>query len=78
MGRHRRAGAALKSMQHELAESPPCAVCGQRLGKHRFGDDACPNPRWQPGNGQSQWLTSSYTKSPTANLPWQQQQEVEA
>lgn len=70
MGRHRRDGAAFKSMQHQLAESPPCALCGQRLGKHKFGSDQCPNAKWTVGGGQSQWLTSSYSEAPLAVLPW--------
>lgn len=30
--------------------------CGQRLGQHRWGDDACQNPYWRAGNGLPQWL----------------------
>lgn len=37
-----------------------CA-CGKRLGLHRFGDNACPNPRWRGGNGQPQWLQSYFS-----------------
>lgn len=32
-----------------------CFTCGQRLGLHRYGDDACPNIHWRPGNGHPQW-----------------------
>lgn len=32
-----------------------CAACGLRFGRHRWKDDACPNPDWKAGNGQPQW-----------------------
>jgi hypothetical protein len=35
-----------------------CFGCGERLGKHRYGDDACPNVHWRCGNGQPQWRES--------------------
>lgn len=33
-------------------------VCGMRYGQHRVNDYACQNPRWKPGNGESQWMPS--------------------
>lgn len=32
-----------------------CFTCGARLGLHRYGDDACPNIHWKPGNWQPQY-----------------------
>lgn len=33
--------------------------CGVRLGLHRFGDDRCPNPKWQCGSGRPQWMPAA-------------------
>lgn len=38
-------------------------ICGRRLGQHRYGDDACPNPAWRCANGQPQWLLSTFRKA---------------
>lgn len=35
-------------------------TCGHYPGRHRWGDNACPNPRWRAGNGQQQWLQNTY------------------
>jgi hypothetical protein len=32
-----------------------CSACGRRFGLHRAPDNACPNPKWKPGNGEPQW-----------------------
>jgi hypothetical protein len=41
---------------HRRLRSPGAVcACGLPLGKHRYGSEACPNPHWKPGNGQSQW-----------------------
>lgn len=42
--------------------SPDACECGGRLGQHRFGDEACPNPKWRCGNGQPQWLQRFYVR----------------
>lgn len=42
-------------------EGPRC-VCGHWPGRHRWGDNACPNPKWRCGNGQAQWLTQTYAR----------------
>ena len=44
-------------------------VCGKRLGQHRYGDCACPNPRWRTGNGQPQWLERSFYRANTPTPP---------
>lgn len=62
MARHHRAGLGFKHLQQQLATGTVCARCGQRLGKHRFGNDQCPNAAWRPGNGQSQWLGSTFAE----------------
>lgn len=67
MGRRHRAALDLKQQLHTT--SADCAGCGQRLGKHRYGDDACPNPNWRAGNGQAQWLTTSYREPGEIRLP---------
>lgn len=66
MGRHHRAALDLKQQLHTSSE---CLRCGQRLGKHRYGDDACPNVRWKAGNGQSQWLTTTYREAGEIVVP---------
>lgn len=60
MGSHHRAGLEHKHMQQQLAVEPGCSYCGQRLGKHKYGTDQCPNTKWRPGNGHAQWLTTTY------------------
>lgn len=35
-------------------------TCGHFPGRHRWGDNACPNPLWRCGNGKPQWLQVSY------------------
>lgn len=64
--RHKSGAAAKRAMQ----EAPNCTRCGQRLGKHRYGDDACPNPQWVAGNGKEQWLRSSYSDDPVDVPVW--------
>jgi len=41
---------------HELCE------CGRRRGMHRWGDEACPNPAWRPGNGSAQFIARAFTQ----------------
>lgn len=73
MGRHHRDAAAAKSM---LSSPSACAVCGKTIGKHRYGTDQCPNPRWTPGNGEPQWLTSVFSDDATAVLSWRHREEA--
>jgi hypothetical protein len=47
----------------EQAMSQPCACCRRRRGLHRWGDEACPDPRWRPGNGMSQFLAAATFRS---------------
>lgn len=67
MGRRHRAALDLKQ---QLVQSPDCVICGQRLGKHRYGTDQCPNLRWQAGNGQPQWLNTTYSEEARIVVPW--------
>lgn len=60
MGRRRRAGVAAKRVLQQ--SDPVCRICHQPLGKHRWGDDACPNMKWKVGNGQDQWSESTFTE----------------
>jgi hypothetical protein len=48
-------------MQQQLTRTPPCSACGERLGKHKFGSNQCPNADWAPSNGKPQWRLSFYT-----------------
>lgn len=57
-------------MQRHINHELECAACGQRLGKHRYGTDQCPNSHWRAGNGQSQWLTSSFRVKGVTVIPW--------
>lgn len=66
MGRRHAQALAVKTTAATLAATPPCLLCGQRLGKHRYGDDACPNTRWSAGNGQPQWKTTTYREAALA------------
>jgi len=50
------------------ADDVPC-VCGKRSGQHRWGDNACPNPRWRTGNGQPQWLERSFYRASIPTPP---------
>lgn len=34
-------------------------TCGIRRGRHRWGDEACPNPWWRIGNGHQPWLSTT-------------------
>lgn len=52
----RRHRAALEIKRQAVFNEDVCAGCGLTIGKHRYGDDACPNKDWTPGGGQSQWL----------------------
>lgn len=65
MGRHHRA--ALDHKQQ--LQLPDCVICGQRLGRHRFATDQCPNPRWSPGNGEGNWQNTSYLETSDIRVP---------
>lgn len=67
MGRRHRAALDLKQQLHTTTTE--CLRCGQRLGKHRYGDDACPNTRWSAGNGQPQWMNTTFADAPEITLP---------
>lgn len=45
----------LPAQVRQILRELMCFGCGLRLGRHRYGDDACPNTHWRPGNGQPQW-----------------------
>jgi hypothetical protein len=45
--------------QHPMHE--PCR-CGRRRGMHRWGDEACPNPNWRPGNGSAQFVARCFAR----------------
>lgn len=41
-----------------------CA-CNARRGLHRWGDEACPDPSWRPGNGKKQFFeTFTFDRRP--------------
>ena len=44
-------------------------VCGKWPGQHRWGDNACPNPRWRTGNGQPQWLERTFYRASIPTPP---------
>lgn len=76
MGRHHRSALDYKQqLQHAATDTVPCAICGNRLGKHRFGTDQCPNARWSAGNGGPQWREHAcYTEPDFIKLTPREQQ----
>jgi hypothetical protein len=45
----------------DRAESVPCMCCLMPRSQHRWSTDQCQNVDWWCGNGEPQWLSTTYT-----------------